>query len=275
MKNTVVTLQTKKERGERFAMVTCYDFTSAKIVEAAGIETVLVGDSLGNVMLGYENTLSVTMEDMIHHSRAVARGLKDTLLVVDMPFMSYQGSAYDAVMNAGRLVKEGFAQVVKLEGGAEIADRIRAITRAGIPVCAHIGLTPQAVNAFGGYKVQGKDETTARKFLEDARAAEEAGASMVVFECVPSPLAERATKALRIPTIGIGAGGRCDGQVLVMQDLLGLNRGFVPKFVKPYASLGDEMQAALEAYAAEVRSGEFPDSAHEYALSADVLERLY
>lgn len=274
MKHTVATLQAAKARGERFAMVTCYDYTTARIVEDAGIETVLVGDSLGNVMLGYENTLRVTMEDMIHHSQAVSRGLKDALLVVDMPFMSYQASCEDAVRNAGRLVQEGFAEVVKLEGGVKVADRIAAIVDAGIPVCAHIGMTPQSVNSFGGFKVQGKNLETAQRFLDDARAVEQAGASMVVFECVPAPLAARASRMLKIPTVGIGAGAATDAQVLVCQDLLGMYRDFTPKFVKRFAETGGEMKRAFEEYAREVRAGTFPAAEHEYGMAQDVLERL-
>lgn len=274
MKHTVATLQAAKARGERFAMVTCYDYTTARIVEDAGIETVLVGDSLGNVMLGYENTLRVTMEDMIHHSRAVSRGLKDALLVVDMPFMSYQASCEDAVRNAGRLVQEGFAEVVKLEGGVKVADRIAAIVDAGIPVCAHIGMTPQSVNSFGGFKVQGKSVETAQRFLDDARAVEQAGASMVVFECVPAPLAARASRMLKIPTVGIGAGAATDAQVLVCQDLLGMYRDFTPKFVKRFAETGSQMKRAFEEYAREVRAGTFPAAEHEYGMAQDVLERL-
>ena len=274
MKHTVATLQAAKARGERFAMVTCYDYTTARIIEDAGIETVLVGDSLGNVMLGYENTLRVTMEDMIHHSRAVSRGLKDALLVVDMPFMSYQASCEDAVRNAGRLVQEGFAEVVKLEGGVKVADRIAAIVDAGIPVCAHIGMTPQSVNSFGGFKVQGKSVETAQRFLDDARAVEQAGASMVVFECVPAPLAARASRMLKIPTVGIGAGAATDAQVLVCQDLLGMYRDFTPKFVKRFAETGSDMKRAFEEYAREVRAGTFPAAEHEYGMAQDVLERL-
>ena len=274
MKHTVATLQAAKARGERFAMVTCYDYTTARIVEDAGIETVLVGDSLGNVMLGYENTLRVTMEDMIHHSRAVSRGLKDALLVVDMPFMSYQTSCEDAVRNAGCLVQEGFAEVVKLEGGVKVADRIAAIVDAGIPVCAHIGMTPQSVNSFGGFKVQGKSVETAQRFLDDARAVEQAGASMVVFECVPAPLAARASRMLKIPTVGIGAGAATDAQVLVCQDLLGMYRDFTPKFVKRFAETGSDMKRAFEEYAREVRAGTFPAAEHEYGMAQDVLERL-
>ena len=236
MKNTVVTFQEAKDKGEKLSMLTAYDYSTARLIDEAGVNAILVGDSLGMVVLGYEDTLSVTMEDMIHHSAAVARGIKDTLLITDMPFMSYQTSVYDAVVNAGRLMKEGRAQAVKLEGGKEVCPQIKAIVDASIPVCAHLGLTPQSVNAFGGFKVQGKSEEAARKILEDAKAVEEAGAFAVVLEGIPSKLAALVTKELTIPTIGIGAGRDCDGQVLVYQDLLGMFTDFTPKFVKRYAN---------------------------------------
>ena len=220
MKNSIVTFQEMKNRGEKISMLTAYDYSTAKLMDQAGVNSILVGDSLGNVMLGYENTVSVTMEDMIHHGAAVARGAKDALVVIDMPFMSYQASTYDAVVNAGRLMKEGHGGAVKLEGGVEMAEVIRAITRASIPVCAHIGLTPQSVHAFGGYKVQGKTYAAAKKLLEDAHAVEDAGAFAVVLECVPAKLADIVTRELRIPTIGIGAGNGTDGQVLVYADML-------------------------------------------------------
>ncbi len=206
MKNTVVTFKEAKQKGEKLTMLTAYDYSTAKLIDESGVNSILVGDSLGNVILGYEDTISVTMEDMIHHTRAVARGADHTLVVADMPFMSYQTSVYDAVCNAGRLMKEGRAQAVKLEGGSEFAEHIRAITNASIPVVAHLGLTPQSLNAFGGFKVQGKSEQAARKLLADAKAVEEAGAVAVVLECVPAKLAELITKQLQIPTIGIGAG---------------------------------------------------------------------
>ncbi len=220
MKNTVTTLQEQKNNGEKISMITCYDYSSAKIMEEAGVNTILVGDSLGNVMLGYEDTLQVTMEDMIHHCAAVSRAVKDTFVVCDMPFMSYQADVSDAVRNAGRLVQEGRANMVKLEGGVEVCPQIEAIVKASIPVCAHIGLTPQSINAFGGYKVQGRTEAAAKKLIEDAFAVEKAGASMVVLEGVPAKLAKMVTEKLSIPTIGIGAGKDTDGQVLVMQDML-------------------------------------------------------
>ena len=231
MKNTVVTFQQAKKDGIKQTMLTAYDYSTAKLIDAAGINSILVGDSLGNTMLGYEDTLSVTMEDMIHHTAAVARGAKNALVVGDMPFMSYQTSVYDAVVNAGRLMKEGRAQAVKLEGGASVCEQIRAIVNASIPVCAHIGLTPQSINAFGGFKVQGKGGKAAQQLLDDARRVQEAGAYAVVIEGVPAPLATRITQELEIPTIGIGAGSGCDAQVLVYQDMLGMYSDFKPKFV--------------------------------------------
>lgn len=275
MKNTVVTIRQAKERGEKLTMLTAYDYSMAKLVDEAGINMILVGDSLGMVMLGYEDTLSVTMEDMIHHTRAVARGADHTLVVADMPFMSYQTSVYDAVCNAGRLMKEGRAQVVKLEGGSEFAEHIRAITNASIPVVAHLGLTPQSLNAFGGFKVQGKSEQAARKLLADAKAVEEAGAVAVVLECVPAKLAELITKQLQVPTIGIGAGAGCDGQVLVYQDMLAMFGDFKPKFVKQFAQVGDMMKEAFAKYIEEVKSGAFPAPEHTFKIEDDVIEKLY
>ena len=275
MKNTVLTFKQAKEKGEKLSMLTSYDYSTAKLVDEAGVNSILVGDSLGNVVLGYEDTISVTMEDMIHHSAAVARGAKNALVVCDMPFMSYQTSVYDAVVNAGRLMKEGRAGAVKLEGGREVCPQIKAIVDAGIPVCAHLGLTPQSINAFGGFKVQGKTEAAARKLLEDAKAVEEAGAFAVVLECVPSKLAELVTKELSIPTIGIGAGNVCDGQVLVYQDMLGMFSDFTPKVVKKFADIGTIMREAFAAYDKEVKAGTFPSKEHEYGISEEVIEKLY
>ena len=248
MKKTVMTFAKAKQEHEKLTMLTAYDYSTAKLIDQAGVDAILVGDSLGNVMLGYEDTISVTMEDMIHHGAAVARGAKEALVVVDMPFMSYQTSVYDAVVNAGRLMKEARAQAVKLEGGIEVCPQIKAITEAGIPVMAHIGLTPQSINAFGGFKVQGKSEAQAKKFLEDALAVQEAGAFAVTIECVPEKLATLVTKKLAIPTIGIGAGSGCDGQVLVYADMLGMFSDFTPKFVKRFANTGEVMTAAFKAY---------------------------
>ena len=271
----MTTLQEQKNNGEKITMITCYDYSTAKIVEESGINTILVGDSLGNTMLGYEDTLQVTMEDMIHHCAAVSRGIKDTFLICDMPFMSYQADVYDAVINAGRLVQEGRANMVKLEGGVEVCPQIEAIVKASIPVCAHIGLTPQSVNAFGGYKVQGKTEAAAKKLMDDALAVQEAGASMVVLEGVPAKLAKVVTEKLSIPTIGIGAGKDCDGQVLVLQDMLGMFEDFVPKFVKKFGNVGEVMKNAFETYAKEVKEGTFPGEEHTYAIEDEVIEKLY
>ena len=275
MKNTVVTFKEAKVRNEKLTMLTAYDYSMAKIIDGAGINGILVGDSLGMVCLGYEDTLSVTMEDIIHHTKAVSRGAKNSLIVADMPFMSYQTSIYDAVVNAGRLIKEGRAQVVKLEGGVEVCDKIEAIVKASIPVMAHIGLTPQSVNAFGGFKVQGKSEEAARKLIEDAKAVEKAGAFAVVLECVPAKLADIITKEINIPTIGIGAGVNCDGQILVYQDMLGMFNDFTPKFVKKYANVGEIMNMAFRKYIDEVRDGVFPEEAHTFKISDEVLEKLY
>ncbi len=275
MKNSVATFLEMKEAGTKISMLTAYDYSTAKIIDQAGVNSILVGDSLGNVILGYEDTLSVTMEDMIHHTAAVSRGVENALVIADMPFMSYQQSTYDALVNAGRLMKEGRANAVKLEGGASVAKQIRAIVDAGIPVCAHIGLTPQSINAFGGFKVQGKSVDAAKKLIEDAHIVEEAGAFAVVLECVPAKLAEIVSKELSIPTIGIGAGAGCDGQVLVYQDMLALFSDFKPKFVKHFANLGAAMSEAFTSYDREVKAGTFPAAEHSFSISDDILEKLY
>ena len=248
MKNTVATFKKAKETGEKLTMLTAYDYSTARLMDEAGVNSILVGDSLGNVMLGYENTLSVTMEDIIHHIKAVKRGVKNALIVGDMPFMSYQVSTEQAVENAGRLIKEGGADVVKLEGGADVCEQIKAIVKATIPVCAHIGLTPQSINAFGGFKVQGKSIEAAQKLIDDALAVEEAGAFAVVIEGVPAEIAAIITEKLSIPTIGIGAGAGCDGQVLIYQDMLAMFSDFTPKFVKKYAEVGQIMSNAFETF---------------------------
>ena len=275
MKNTAVTFKQAKEKNEKLTMLTAYDYSTAKIIDEAGINGILVGDSLGMVCLGYEDTLSVTMEDMIHHTKAVSRGVKNTLVVADMPFMSYQTSVYDAVVNAGRLIKEGRANVVKLEGGLEVCDKIEAIVKASIPVMAHIGLTPQSVNAFGGFKVQGKDEDAAKRLIEEAIAVEKAGAFAVVLECVPAKLAKIISEKLTIPTIGIGAGSDCDGQILVYQDMLGMYSDFTPKFVKKYENLGEKMNIAFKKYIEEVKDGVFPAEEHSFKINDEVIEKLY
>lgn len=275
MKNTVLTFQQAKKEGTRLSMLTAYDYSTAKLVDAAGINSILVGDSLGNTILGYEDTLSVTMEDMIHHTAAVARGAKNALVIGDMPFMSYQASVYDAVVNAGRLMKEGRAQAVKLEGGASVCEQIKAIVGASIPVCAHLGLTPQSINAFGGFKVQGKGEKEAQQILDDARRVQEAGAFAVVLEGIPALLAQKITDTLDIPTIGIGAGAGCDGQVLVYQDMLGMFTDFKPKFVKHFANVGEIMTEAFKTFDQEVKEGVFPAQEHTYKIDEDIIGRLY
>lgn len=275
MKNTVATFKKAKQEGKKLSMLTAYDYSTAHLLDEAGINGILVGDSLGNVILGYEDTISVTMEDMIHHGAAVARGAKNALVVIDMPFMSYQTSVYDALTNAGRLMKEGRANAVKLEGGREVVPQIKAIVQAGIPVMGHLGLTPQSVNAFGGYKVQGREEAAARKLLDDAKAVAEAGAFGMVLECVPSALAAKITEAVPVPTIGIGAGAGCDGQILVYQDMLGMFSDYTPKFVKRYADIGGAMKQAFQSYIEEVNAGTFPAEEHGYRISNEVIEKLY
>ena len=275
MKNTVSTFKNKKAKGEKISMLTAYDYSTAKLIDESGINGILVGDSLGMVVLGYDDTLPVTMEDMIHHTKAVSRGAKNALVVGDMPFMSYQVSVEEAVYNAGRLIKEGGCQAVKLEGGATVCNQIRAITNASIPVMAHIGLTPQSVNAFGGFKVQGKNEEDAKRLIEEAKAVEEAGAFAVVLECVPEKLAEIITNSITIPTIGIGAGRKCDGQILVYQDMLGMFSNFTPKFVKRFANVGETMTEAFKQYIAEINDGKFPSDEHIFAISDDIINKLY
>ena len=256
------------------SMLTAYDYNTARNIDEAGIDMILVGDSLGNVMLGYENTLAVTVEDMIHHGKAVVRGAKEAFVVIDMPFMSYQSSIEDAVRNAGRIMKETNCQAVKLEGGVEYADRIKAIVEAGIPVVAHIGLTPQSVNAMGGYKVQGKSLTQARKLLADAKAVEAAGAFAITLECVPEALAKMVTERSSALTIGIGASSTCDGQVLVYQDMLGFADNYTPKFVKKYADLHSMMVDAFKQYKQDCENRTFPGESQTYCISDEVLEQL-
>ena len=265
MKNTVVTFRESKGQ-EKLVMLTAYDFSTARVMDMAGVDALLVGDSLGMVMLGYPDTLSVTVDDMVRHSAAVARGAQKALVVCDMPYMSYHVSVEDTVRNAARLMIEGRAQAVKLEGGAEFAAEVRALTRASIPVMGHLGLTPQSVNAFGGFKVQGKTMAAAQKLLDDAHALQDAGAFALVLECVPAPLAERVTQALAIPVIGIGAGAGCDGQVLVWQDMTGMTLSHLPRFVKRFGEVGASLRSAVEAYAREVRAGAFPTEDHGYPL---------
>ncbi|MCL1998597.1 MAG: 3-methyl-2-oxobutanoate hydroxymethyltransferase [Turicibacter sp.] len=275
MKNTVATFKRAKKEGQRLSMLTAYDYSTAKIMDAAGMNGILVGDSLGNTVLGYKDTLPVTMEDMIHHGKAVVRGVENALVVMDMPFMSFQVSDVSALENAGRLIKETQAAAVKLEGGIEVCTRIRAITAAGIPVMAHLGLTPQSINAFGSYKARGRTQSEAQRLINDAKSIEEAGAFALVLECVPAKLAEHITKMLKIPTIGIGAGRHCDGQILVYQDMLGMYKDFTPRFVKKYANLQATMHDAFTSFCKEVEQGDFPATEHEFDISNETMERLY
>jgi 3-methyl-2-oxobutanoate hydroxymethyltransferase len=263
-KLSIPELQERKTRGPKITVLTAYDYPTARIVDRAGVDMVLVGDSLGMVCLGYPDTVPVTMEEMLHHTAAAARGTEHAVVIADMPFLSYQVSVEEAVRNAGRLFQKGRADGVKLEGGVTQADKIEAIVRAGIPVMGHIGLTPQTATQLGGFKVQGRDPKVAKQLLEDAKAVQEAGAFSVTLECVPSSLAAQITQALSIPTIGIGAGPHCDGQVLVIHDLVGLFERFTPKFVKRYANVAEGIRAAVEAYKAEVESGAFPAKEHEF-----------
>ncbi len=274
MRVTIRDLKDMKCRGEKIAMITAYDYTSAMIVEDAGIPVVLVGDTLGMVILGYDSTVPVTMDEMVHHIKAVVRGTQKAHIVGDMPFLSYHADAAEAVRNAGRLLKEGGAQSIKLEGGRHMAETVRRIVQSGIPVMGHIGLTPQAVNQLGGYRVQGKSSREAIEILEDARALEEAGAYAIVLECVPAPLAALITERLSIPTIGIGAGVHCDGQVQVFHDLLGLFSDFVPKHARRYANIGDEIKAAVAEYAGDVQTQAFPTDKESFTMKQSVLEEL-
>jgi 3-methyl-2-oxobutanoate hydroxymethyltransferase len=263
-----------KRRGEPIVMLTAYDFPSARLVEQAGANAILVGDTLGMVVLGYETTLPVTMDDMLHHVKAVVRGTRRALVVADMPFMSYQVGPEDALRNAGRFLQEAGARAVKLEGGVTVAESVRRLVDAGIPVMGHIGLTPQSLHQFGGYKVQGKTPRAAARLMDDALALEQAGAFAIVLELVPAPLAQLITKRLRVPTIGIGAGPDCDGQIQVYHDLLGLFTGFVPKHTRRYAEVGEAIRDALAAYADDVREGRFPTEEQSFPMDESALAEL-
>ncbi|MYC32169.1 MAG: 3-methyl-2-oxobutanoate hydroxymethyltransferase [Chloroflexi bacterium] len=271
---TIRRLAQMKRDGEKIPMVTAYDYTAARIADAAGIPIILVGDSLGMVVLGYDSTIPVTMDDMVRHTRMVSRGASDALIVADLPFMAYQVDANEAMRNAGRLMQEGGAHTVKMEGGVAIADTVRRIVDAGAPVMGHIGLTPQSVNALGGYRVQGRTRATARRLLDDAVALQDAGAYSVVLECVPSPLARVITERLTIPTIGIGAGPDCDGQVQVFHDMLGLFSDFLPKHARRYATLSDDINAAFRQYADDVRAGDFPAESESFTMNEALLSDL-
>lgn len=274
MRVTIRDLREMKRRGEKIPMITAYDYTAAQLVERAGIPLILVGDSLGQVMLGYDSTLPVSMDDMVHHIKAAARGTERAHVVGDMPFLSYHADDGEAVRNAGRLLKEGGAQSVKLEGGQERAETVSRIALSGIPVMGHIGLTPQAVNRLGGYRVQGKSLKDAARLMEDARSLEEAGAYAVVLECVPAPLAAMISERAEIPTIGIGAGAGCDGQVQVFHDLMGLYCDFQPKHARRYANLGEAVIGAASGYMRDVQAGAFPTDAESYTMSRKVLDAL-
>jgi 3-methyl-2-oxobutanoate hydroxymethyltransferase len=273
-KVTLAELQAKKEAGEKITMMTAYDCPGARLVDEAGIDTVLVGDSLGMVVLGYDSTVPVTMDEMIHHCKAVRRGTEAAFIIGDMPFMSYHVSAEQAVENAGRFVKEAGCDGVKLEGGSEMAPVVKAVVRAGIPVCAHIGLTPQTATMLGGFRVQGKDAESGRAMVQSAKDLQEAGAFMIVMECIPDLLAGRITRELRIPTIGIGAGLECDGQVLVYHDLVGLFERFTPKFVKQYINLAPLIRDALVQFKTEVEQGAFPGPEHTFAMKPEEAAKI-
>ena len=271
---TIRKLAEMKRAGAKIPMVTAYDYTAARIADAAGIPILLVGDSLGMVVLGHDSTIPVTMDDMVRHTQMVCRGAAQALVVADLPFMAYQVDASDALRNAGRLLQDGGAHTVKMEGGVAIAGSVRRIVDAGIPVMGHIGLTPQSVHALGGYRVQGRTKAAAQRLLDDARALQDAGAYAVVLECVPAPLARMITRRLDIPTIGIGAGPDCDGQVQVFHDMLGLFTDFVPQHARRYANLADDIGAAFRHYAADVRSGAFPSAAESFTMNESVLADL-
>lgn len=273
-KITPVDIQAMKREGRKITMLTAYDYPMALLEDRAGIDIILVGDSLGMTVLGYENTLPVTMEEMIHHTRAVSRGAKYPLIIGDMPFMSYQASERDAILNAGRFMKEGGADAVKLEGGATMKEIVRAIVRAGIPVMGHIGLTPQTFTMLGGFKVQGRDAEAAQRIIDDAILLEDAGAFSVLLEAIPALIAKRITERLRVPTIGIGAGPYCDGQVLVIHDILGLFDRFTPKFAKRYVNLTPLIIKAFESYKEEVQRGEFPKEEHSFHIDEEELKKI-
>lgn len=274
MKKTVATFKESKINNEKLSMVTSYDYSMAKIVDESGIDGILVGDSLGMVTLGYSDTLPVTMDDMIHHTKAVSRGAKNALIVADMPFLSYHVSIEESIKNAGRLIKEGNAHCVKLEGGYEILDKVEAIIKAQIPVMGHIGLTPQSINMFGGFKVQGKTINQIQKLIDDAKYLEEVGVFAIVLECIPEKIAKIITESISIPTIGIGAGKYCDGQILVVNDMLGMYSDFTPKFVKQYKNLKKDIDEAINDYINDVKKGTFPEEKHSFKIDEKILDEL-
>jgi 3-methyl-2-oxobutanoate hydroxymethyltransferase len=274
MRVSINQIKEMKSKQEKIVMLTAYDYSTAKLVDEAGIPLILVGDSLGMVMLGYESTIPVTMDEMIHHTKAVVRGTKQALVIGDMPFMTYHISISDALRNAAKFIQEGGAQAVKLEGGVTVAEMVKRIVDCGIPVMGHIGLTPQSIHQLGGHKVQGKTPEAAKRLLKDAQALEQAGAFAVVLELVPAPLSKLITQRLGIPTIGIGAGPECDGQVQVISDLLGLFSDFVPKHAKQYAKLAGTIKSALAEYTTEVKAGTFPTTEHSSTIDESLLEEL-
>ncbi len=273
--NTVKTFLDMKRNNEKITMLTAYDYSTAQLLDEAGVNALLVGDSLGMVVLGYPNTLQVTVDDIIHHSKAVARGATHALIVADMPFLSYHISTEETIRNAGRMIQEGNAHCVKLEGGKDIIPQIKGLIKAQIPVMGHIGLTPQSVHMFGGFRVQGKQEEDAKRLIEDALLLEEAGVFAIVLEGIPAKLAQIISKQLSIPTIGIGAGRHCDGQVLVVNDMLGIFSDFTPKFVKTYANIKEDISQGVTQYIADVKDGSFPGAQHSFSISEDILEKLY
>ncbi len=274
MRISISQIKEMKRKGERVSMITAYDYTTAQLVDKAGVDMILVGDSLGMVVLGYESTLPVTIDDMLHHTKAVVRGAKRALVVGDLPFMTYHATIPEAIRNAGRFLQEAGAQAVKLEGGVNMAATVKRIVECGIPVMGHIGLTPQSINTLGGFKVQGKTSEAAASMIADAKALEEAGAFSIVLECVPTPLSKLISEKISIPTIGIGAGVHCDGQVQVVSDLIGLFADFVPKHAKQYAKLGEEIRAAVANYISEVKKEAFPTAKESFAMDESILAGL-
>jgi len=274
MRVTINDIKEMKQKGEKISMLTAYDYVTAKIIDDAGVPLILVGDSLGMVVLGYKSTIPVTIDEMLHHTKAVVRGTANSLVVGDMPFMTYHVSVEDAMRNAARFIQEAGAQAVKLEGGVIVAEKVQRLVECGIPVMGHIGLTPQSIHQFGGHKIQGKTPEAAARLLEDAKALEKAGAFSIVLETVPAPLATLITKKINIPTIGIGAGIGCDGQVQVINDILGSFTDFVPKHAKQYAKLTDIMSSAITEYHNEVKAGKFPTEAQSFAMDESVLAEL-
>jgi len=274
MRITINKVKDMKQKGEKITMLTAYDYSTARIIDEVGIPLILVGDSLGMVVLGYESTIPVTVEEMLHHTKAVVRGTKRAMVIGDMPFMTYHISVSDALRNAARFIQEGGAQAVKLEGGVTVAEKVRNIVNCGIPVMGHIGLTPQSIHQLGGYKVQGKTREAAARLLEDARALEQAGAFAIVLETVPAPLATLITQSISIPTIGIGAGIGCDGQVQVISDILGSFTDFVPRHAKQYAKLADIIRAAITKYDKEVKAGSFPTEEQSFSMDESILAEL-